>query len=194
MAFLIFYVGIGALLTLEEAGLFLLPGDISLVAGGMHAAQGGSVIFITWLVSAAGMVAGASILYHGVSRSGASRRLLPRRVVRLVRRHGVWGVAVARLVPGLRNATVFAAASARMPYRHFVYGLVPAALVWSGLLLLLGWFGGSAMLSTFGAMHHSHMLQFISLGLLMVAVLFILWRLRPRESKAVAEARSRLAG
>jgi len=180
---LLFYVGLGALLTLEEAGVFLLPGDISLVAAGLHASQGDSVVFISWLVASAGMVLGSTFLFHAVSHSDRFERAMPARVVSLVQRHHVYGVAVARLVPGLRNATVFAAAGAKLPQRVFLAGLVPAALVWSGLLLALGWFGGAAMLDVFGQLHHSRLLQLVSLFIILTVVIFVILWSRVRDAR-----------
>jgi len=186
---LLFYLGLGALLTLEEAGVFLLPGDVSLVAAGLGAARGGSVLLLSWMVASLAMVTGASILFVAIKRHRASGRVMPRRVIRLIRRHGMWGVGAARLVPGLRNATVFAAASARMPYPRFLAGLVPAALLWSGTLLLLGYFGGATMLSTIGLIHGSPLLQAASAGLLVAAVVFVIWRLRAeRRPQPVRDA------
>lgn len=181
MGALLFYLGLGALLTLEEAGVFFLPGDISLVAAGLHGAQGGSVVLISWLVASLGMVVGSSVLFHGVWQSRSVGRVVPVRVVALIHRHQVKGVALARLVPGLRNATVFAAAGARLPYRTFLLGLVPAALVWSGLLLALGWFGGAAMVATFGQLHHSPFLKLLSFGLLLAAAVYLWVRLRSSD-------------
>ncbi|HEX6507619.1 MAG TPA: hypothetical protein VF221_08315, partial [Chloroflexota bacterium] len=97
-------------------------------------------------------------------------------------------------VPGLRNATVFAAASARLPYRTFLLGLVPAAMLWSGLLLALGWFGGQAMLAAFSQLHQSPLLKIVSLGLLLAVVGFLwlrLWRADERESIEAHPARIR---
>jgi membrane protein DedA with SNARE-associated domain len=190
MVALLFYIGLGALLTLEEAGVFFLPGDISLVAAGLHSAQGGSIVFISWIAGSAGMIIGSSILFHGVSQSDSVGRVVPVRVVSLIHRHQVKGVAVARLVPGLRNATVFAAAGARLPYRTFLFGLVPAALVWSGLLLALGWFGGAAMLATFGQLHHSPFLKLLSFGLLLAAAIYLWIRLRKADDSEVERAPS----
>jgi membrane protein DedA with SNARE-associated domain len=185
MAALLFYVGLGALLTLEEAGVFFLPGDISLVAAGLHSAQGGSIIFISWVAGSAGMIIGSSILFHGVSQSRSVGRAVPVRVVALIHRHQAKGVAVARLVPGLRNATVFAAAGARLPYRTFLYGLVPAALLWSGFLLALGWFGGAAMLVMFKQLHHSPFLKVLSFGLLLAAAVYLWMRLRKSDDAEI---------
>jgi membrane protein DedA with SNARE-associated domain len=188
MAALLFYIGLGALLTLEEAGVFFLPGDISLVAAGLHGAQGGSIVFISWIAGSVGMVVGSSILFHGVSQANSVSRVVPVRVVALIHRHQVKGVAIARLVPGLRNATVFAAAGARLPYRTFLLGLVPAALVWSGLLLALGWFGGAAMLATFGQLHHSPFLKLLSFGSLLAVVVYLWIRLKRANDSAEVPA------
>lgn len=178
MPLLLFYLGLGLLLTLEEAGLFLLPGDISLVAAGIRASGRLDILIVSWLIASAGMVTGASILFYGVTRSRTFKRIVPQRMRILVRYHGPWGVALARLVPGLRNATVFAAAGSRLSYGPFVAGLVPAALIWSGALLLLGWFGGAAMLLAFGRLHDSMPLKLLSFSLLFAAVSFIAFRLR----------------
>ncbi len=189
MVALLFYVGLAALLTLEEAGVFLLPGDISLVAAGLHAAPHRSHLLISWIAGSTGMILGASVLYHGVGQAGALKRILPHRVRRMIRRYGVWGVFVARLVPGLRNATVFAASSARMRYTRFLMGLVPAAFIWCGALLLLGWFGGSAMLTGFSSLHHSRVLQIVSLATILAVVVFVFYRLRTNSE---AQSQSKL--
>jgi membrane protein DedA with SNARE-associated domain len=178
MTALLFYAGLFALLTLEEAGVFLLPGDISLVAAGINSAQGGSVLVISWLCASAGMILGASILFHAVGVSETLERAIPTRVVNLVTRHHVWGIFFARLVPGLRNATVFAASGSNLPYRTFLWGLIPAAFIWSGALLLAGFFGGNAVLALFGHLHHSKTLKIVSLSLLFLVALGIFIRLR----------------
>jgi membrane protein DedA with SNARE-associated domain len=180
VAALLFYLGLGALLTAEEAGVFLLPGDITLVAIGVQSSAGGGWLFavIAWVVASCAMIAGASALFHGVNQSAKTSKLLPRRVRVLVRRHHVWGVAAARMVPGLRNATVFAAASAGLRYRTLMGGLIPAAFAWSGLLLVIGWFGGSAIIDVLGRLEGQPAVKWSSLALAFVAVAFALYRIR----------------
>jgi membrane protein DedA with SNARE-associated domain len=178
---LLFGLGLGTLLTLEEAGLFLLPGDISLVAAGLHASPSRFFLLICWLAGSVGMIVGASVLYHGAVRSRRLNRVLPRRVRLLIRLHGVWGVALARMIPGLRNATVVAAAGGRLSYPRFLRGLVPASFLWSGILLLLGWFGGTAMLAAFGSLHDSPILKMVSLVLIAAALGFAAFRLLARR-------------
>ncbi len=193
MVALAFYLGLAGLLTLEEAGVFLLPGDISLVAAGLHASPDRPFLLIAWIAGSTGMIAGASVLFHGVGQADALKRILPMRFRRLIRRHGIWGVFAARLVPGLRNATVFAASSARLRYSRFLIALVPAAFIWCGALLLLGWFGGAAMLAAFSSLHHSRILNVASLAVILAIVLFTFLRLRSRAEEQSKSRARRLA-
>lgn len=174
---LLFYFGLGLLLTAEEAGVFLLPGDISIVGAGVYAAQGGDFIFYSWAVAAGGMIGGACIMFFWVSRHEGSVRAMPRQVRGFILTHGSWGIAGARLVPGLRNATVFAAAAACLSWRRFLIGLVPAAIIWSGLLLWIGYFGGDAILSVFHQLEGRVIVRLISFGLVIAAASFWLARL-----------------
>jgi membrane protein DedA with SNARE-associated domain len=176
--YVLFYLGLGALLTAEEAGVFLLPGDSSRVAAGVYAAQGGPLVYVSWLVASLGMVAGSAALFFTVRRSRASARVLPDRVRDLIQKHGALGVGVARLVPGFRNMTVFAAAAASLAPQRFMLGLVPAALLWSGFLMLVGWFGGNAILSLLGALDGQPAIKVVSIALVLCGALF--WALRMR--------------
>ena len=180
MAALLFYLGLGALLTAEEAGVFLLPGDITLVAVGVQSGTYGSWFFalIAWFVASCAMIVGASALYHGVKQSEHTSKVLPRRVRALVRRHHVWGVAAARMVPGLRNATVFAAAAAGLRYRTFMTGLIPATFAWSGTLLLIGWYGGDAIMTILGRLAGQPVVKWGSIALILCAIAFALYRIR----------------
>lgn len=178
MTALLFYLGLAGLLTLEEAGVFLLPGDISLVGAGVYAARGGPSIVFSWVAAAVGMVVGSAILFHGVRRSRYSGHVLPERVSELIRRYGALGVGLARLVPGLRNATVFGAAAAKLPSSAFFSGLVPAAAVWSGTLLLLGWFGGTTITALMSTVTETPALKVLSIGLFVAGTLCIALRVR----------------
>ncbi len=183
-AHVLFYLGLAALLTCEEAGVFLLPGDISIVAAGVYAAQGGPFILYSWVLAALGMVAGACILFFSVRRSHRSANALPDRVRGLIQRHGPWGIAFARLVPGLRNATVFAAAAASLSTERFLIGLVPAAVLWSGVLLWIGWFGGAGILEAIGDLNGQPVVRIVSIALVVGAAVFWLIRLRGMPGKS----------
>lgn len=177
-AYFLFYLGLGLLLTAEEAGVFLLPGDISMVAAGVYGAQGGPLIYISWLVASLGMVAGSAALFVTVRRSRSSARALPDRVRDLIQKHGALGVGVARLVPGFRNMTVFASAAANLAPDRFLLGLVPAAVLWSGFLMLVGWFGGNTILSMLARLDGHPALKVVSVALVLSAGLF--WAIRLR--------------
>jgi membrane protein DedA with SNARE-associated domain len=164
-------VGLGALLTVEEAGIFLLPGDISIVAAGVYASQGQSFILVSWAVAAAGMIAGSWVLFSMLRRSSASQRAMPERARSLIQRHGAVGVGLARLVPGFRNATVVAAAAAGLSPRTFLLGLVPAAALWAAILLAVGWFGGNAILGLLGRVDGHPAVKFLSIGIVLAAAL-----------------------
>jgi membrane-associated protein len=173
---LLFYLGLGALLTAEEAGVFLLPGDISIIAAGVYASQGRAYAVASWAVATAGMIAGSWVLFSAVRRSEASQRAMPERVRALIHRYGAVGVGLARLIPGFRNATVFAAAAASLPPRRFLLGLIPAAALWAAVLLAVGWFGGSAILAIVGRIDGHPIVKFLSVGIVLAAGL--LWALR----------------
>ena len=171
-----FYLGLAGILTFEEAGVFFLPGDIALIAAGVYASQGGPLIFISWMVASLGMVLGSCVLFFTVRRSATSGRVLPVRVRDLIHRHGPLGVGVARMIPGLRNATVFAAAAANLaPYR-FLFGLIPAAVAWSAILLAVGWFGGDTFLGMYGEVHDKAWIKALSIGLMLCGALFVAYR------------------
>mgnify|MGYP001247401188 CR=1 FL=1 len=184
----LFYLGLGTLLTAEEAGVFLLPGDISTVAAGVYAAQGGPFILFSWALAALGMVAGACVLFFSVRRHRRSVEVLPDRVRILIQRHGAGGIAIARLVPGLRNATVFAAAAAGLSTERFLLGLIPAAVVWTGLLLWFGWFGGAGILELLGDMNGQPVVKIVSISLVLAAAVFWLIRLRGLQQSKPADA------
>jgi membrane protein DedA with SNARE-associated domain len=190
----LFGLGLALILIFEEAGLFFLPGDISLMAAGVHAREVGSLWFLplACVVATCAMSIGATVLFHGVQQSGRLGRVMPERARVLIQRHGAAGVFGARVLPGLRNATVFAAASSHLGYRTFLIGLVPAAALWSAILLFLGWIGGFAMLTAFHAIGEHPLLKlaslaFIACGLLFIAMRFWLTRHEPPRTRPVTE-------
>jgi membrane protein DedA with SNARE-associated domain len=189
----LFCLGLALILVFEEAGLFFLPGDISLVAAGVHGREAASFWFLplACVVATFAMSAGATILFHGVQQSGRLGRVMPERARILIQHHGAAGIFGARILPGMRNATVFAAASSRLTYRTFLTGLVPAAALWSAILLLLGWAGGGAMLAAFHAISEHPLLKLASFVLLACGLLFIavrFWITTAAESSGQSRA------
>jgi membrane-associated protein len=109
------------------------------------------------LVGALVAVGGANllgtVLLHAAARTGGNRLL-----ARLRRRqtgtggyalerwrarlggHDAVAVFVGRIVPMVRIYVTVAAGLMRMPWRDFLLGAAPAALVWSGTPLVLGYY------------------------------------------------------
>ena len=184
---IIFVLGLAGVMGLEEAGLFFLPGDIALAAAGLRAHPDAWSLLLCWIAGSVAMIAGACLLFKGVSWTHVTSRFFPQRVARFVRTRGILGVTLARLVPGLRNATVFAAASSEMRFRDFFLGLVPSAFAWCALMLLLGWFGGAAMLALLEMLQRSTALQAVTATLVAVAGAFFVvrfWLTRARSRSA----------
>lgn len=134
--------GLCFVLFLEEAGVPLpfLPGDALLVGGGILVASGRTSALGFVASATASMVAGA-VVAHAWARA-VGRPVVDRVATRFgVKRHldsatarlrsaGAVGVAVCRLIPGLRVYTNIAAGAADIPRRTFVLGAIPSVLAW----------------------------------------------------------------
>lgn len=190
---ILFCLGLATILAFEEAGAFMLPGDISIIAAGVHARAEGSPLLLLplWAAASLAMGVGATFLYRTVRATNRFDRVLPARARDMIQRHGIWGIAVARLLPGLRNATVFAAASSNLPYRDFLKGLIPASIIWSGTLLLLGWFGGATMLAAYSSLHQAHVLRIGSVALILGMLGYVSWRLLMHRAQETPGASAR---
>lgn|SRR5487761_1165119 len=138
------------LLFAEEAGVPLpfAPGEVTLIAAGLLVASGGLNPFVFVPLAIAGCVAGAMLGYswarlvgeHGLT--ALSRRLHQERnlerVAQRMRSAGWTGIAISRLIPGLRIYTTLVAGAVRMSRRAFLAGLVPATVAWVIVFTVLG--------------------------------------------------------
>ncbi|MDQ2961464.1 MAG: DedA family protein, partial [Candidatus Dormibacteraeota bacterium] len=140
---------VGLLFT-EEAGVPLpfAPGEVTLIAAGLLIASGGLNPFVFVPLAIAGCVAGAVVGYvwaRAVGERGLSslaRRLHQdgnlERVSKRMRSAGWVGIAVSRLIPGLRIYTTLVAGAVRMPRRTFLAGMIPATVLWVVVFTALG--------------------------------------------------------
>jgi membrane-associated protein len=138
------------LLFAEESGVPLpfAPGEIVLLAAGLLIAAGGldpyvfiplamfacvvgSIVGYSWarLVGERGLIALAQRLHQQRNLERVSKR---------VRSAGWTGVALSRLIPGLRIYTTLVAGAVRVPWRTFIAAMVPSTVVWVGLFVTLG--------------------------------------------------------
>jgi len=138
------------LLFTEEAGIPLpfAPGELTLLAAGLLIATGGLDPFAFIPLAVAACVAGAMIGFgwsralgeHGL-RSLAQRLHQGRtleRASRRLRHAGSRGIAVSRLIPGLRIITTLVAGALGVERRVYAPGLVASTVIWVLTYTLLG--------------------------------------------------------
>ena len=141
---------LGGLLFTEEAGVPLpfAPGELTLLAAGLLIAAGGldPVAFIP--VALVACVAGSLVGYtwaravggHGLQ--ALARRIHQQhaldRVSERVQSAGWGGIAVSRLIPGLRIYTTLVAGALRVRRSTFLLGMVPATIAWMAVYVALG--------------------------------------------------------
>jgi membrane protein DedA with SNARE-associated domain len=187
----------------EEAGvpLPMLPGDLVMLVLGIRARQGRVPLWLALVVLEAATVAGAALLYalcrrfgRGfVARYGRYLHLTPARLARAERwieRHGFMAVAVARLVPGLRIASVVACGVLGVPPRVFLPGLAVGGFLYLLLYTLLGYYAGPAALALVERVHLPAQLAGSLLGLAGL----LLWLARARRALGRPVAAGAAAG
>lgn len=149
-----------ALLAIEEAGVPLpVPGDVGVVYLGYLVGQGRLSVWVVVPLLLCAVLVGASTLYLISRRWGSQvmgrvlRRVPQERMEqaeRLMTRYGVFAIAGARLVPGLRIACSLVAGSIRIRYLIFVGGVALCSMGWMSVLLVIGarlsaWTNGPTM-------------------------------------------------
>lgn len=132
----------------------LVPGETSVVTGGILASNGEHSIVLVFLAGMAGAVAGDNFSYFLGQRLGpraqerlfkgerAERRLEWAR--RQLKARGAWIIVASRFIPGGRTATTFSTGALRYPWRRFMAADLLGAALWAGFSAGLGWFGGNA--------------------------------------------------
>jgi len=141
---------IWTLLFAEEAGVPVpfAPGDVLLLAGGLLIAGGLVPAWVFLPLALVATVGGALVGYSwsrvvGAERLGAAARRLGvsrslDRVSDRLRAASSVGIAVCRLLPGLRVYTTLVAGATGVGRGTFVLGMVPAACAWVLAFTLLG--------------------------------------------------------
>ncbi len=151
------YVLVG-LLVAGDALIPLFPGESSVVAAGVLAADGELIVWLVLLAAFAGAFVGDLVAY-GLGR-WAGTRLVRRyasegkRAERvrwaqgLLERRGVALIVAAQFVPGGRNVVMFSAGTLRFPLRRFIAAEALGAALWATFQTAIGYFGGRLFDST----------------------------------------------
>jgi membrane-associated protein len=134
-------------------GMFpVIPSETSIIAGGAIAASGHLSLVLVVLVTWFGVMTG-DLITHELTRRGRSsqlsrwsRRRKPRQALDwaagLLQRRGALVVFGGRFVPLGRTATSLVTGFTVMPRRRYLPPLAAGALLWSGYIVSLGYFGG----------------------------------------------------
>jgi membrane-associated protein len=193
-------LAVSGLLFVEECGLPLpfAPGDLVLMLGGIAIATHGVNPVLLVVASGLASIAGALVAREILKRAGAPALMKVAgrfhvagaidRAGRLLRRSGWLGVLAGRLIPGLRIHTSQVAGVIAMPRRTFVAGLIPAVVIYVGLVTGLGVLVGPAAIA---AVEHVQGLLVIGV-LISVAVLPVALaqaRIRSNEVRLLGGAR-----
>lgn len=147
------YLAIFAIVTVD-AFFPVVPGETSVVTGGIVAANDELHVLLVFAAGMAGALAGDSVSYGLGDRLGApaQERLFKgekaRDRIRWARNQlqcrGPAIIVAARFVPGGRTAATFSAGALEYRWRYFLAAAVVAAALWSAFSTSLGWFGGNA--------------------------------------------------
>jgi membrane-associated protein len=173
---------VALLLPAGETALLLglvIPGELVVVVAGILAASGGVPLAAVMAAAVVGAIAGDSIgfVVGRRLRTTISRRFSAKqwnRAQEWLRRRGMPAIFLARFTPFLRSVMPPVAGAARIKYRVFLLGSVPAGILWGAGSVLLGYY----------AARHSvvllHWAATIALGLL-VAFLVVTWVSRKKR-------------
>lgn len=178
------YAAIGFLMLLENV-FPPIPSELVLPFAGYVAATGKLSPIGVWLAATAGSLLGALPWYwagrrlgHGGLRKFASRhgRLLtvcPADIDHaqdFFRRHGASSVGFGRLVPGVRSVISMPAGVGQMPLARFLLWSAVGTVVWSGVLLTLGYVLQSRYEEVKGAV------EWVTRGAVAIMVAVYVWR------------------
>jgi membrane-associated protein len=168
----------------------VVPGEAGMVFIGAAAGRADAPLPLLVTAGAIGAVAGDSTGYFIGRRWGTSvlyrwqwlrRRIEPsveRSRAYFTRRGGV-AVFAARWVGALRAVMPVVAGISEMPYRRFVAWVAPAAILWTALVITVGFYFGDDIADVIDRIG-------LTVSIVVVAVLLVLLALRRRRAHARA--------
>jgi membrane protein DedA with SNARE-associated domain len=190
------YIGIFLLIMLEN--IFPpIPSEVILTFGGAMTAKTDMTVMGVILISTAGSVAGAVILY-GLGKMLDVKRLekiVDRygRVLRLTRKdiykadswfdkYGIWTVLFCRLIPLIRSLISIPAGMSNMKFGLFLLFTTLGTLIWNTILVTVGAAVGDNWESIVGVMDVYSNIVYVLIVLVGLAVIW--WYLQFRKKRA----------
>ncbi len=179
------YPGIIVLMFLESS-FFPFPSEVVIPPAAYLAQQGRMNLGAVIICGIVGSILGALCNYWLALKLGRPALLsfgryfclTPEKYIRseaFLRRHGVFGTFIGRLLPIIRQYISFPAGLARMPLPPFILATGLGAGIWVAILAAIGWLvGDNRELIT----RYSHRTFFILLPLLLLALLLYIRKQR----------------
>ena len=173
------------LLTLLETVFPPIPSELVMPLAGYIASRGGMSLWGAVLAGTLGALLGALFLYWVGRKLGEDRLMdfadrhgrwltLSRhdieRASQWFGRHGGWAVFVCRLIPGLRSLISVPAGIHGMPLLPFVAVTALGSLVWTAVLVYLGYVLGANFEQV------GEWVDPVSKGVLLVIAIWYVWR------------------
>jgi membrane protein DedA with SNARE-associated domain len=179
-----------------------LPEDIPLLVGGYFVGQGKMSLPVLAVLAWTGIIGGDCVLYYLARRYGMGVTRLPligrhvteKRILwaeQKFERHGVWVVAICRMIAGVRGAMVIAAGAIRFNFIKFVIADGIAAIISGGLFVWLGYLAGKHMGSVADVRqrikHYEHYVIIGGVLVALVLVIYFIWRHRRHKAERAEE-------
>jgi membrane protein DedA with SNARE-associated domain len=141
------------------------PGETVVIFGGLVASRGALSVTLVWIVSVAGTIIGSNVSYWLGRRAGLPsvrafvERLAATRTGRFFRvdaeslddvqqhfdDHGSKTVLISRFAVGVKNFVPAVAGAVRMPVFWYELYMVLGAMLYTSLMVAIGWFLGGNM-------------------------------------------------
>jgi membrane protein DedA with SNARE-associated domain len=179
LAYLIVFLVVGG----ESSGV-PLPGETSLVAGGILASKGNLSIYLVIVAAAAGAIVGDNVGYvigrRGgrwlLDRGGPRRQRLLERGEQFFEKHGAKAVFFGRWFAGLRITAAWLAGIHKMAWRRFAFWNAAGGISWAVSVGVAAYFFGHAAASAFRTV------GFVGAGVVVAAAagLIVWYRIRTR--------------
>jgi len=173
------YIGIFFLMLLESS-FIPFPSEIVLIPAGYLASQGEMSLWLIMLFAMVGSMAGAIINYYLAKSLG--RRFLIKfghyvfikpstldKMDNYFLKHGHISTFIGRLLPGVRQLISIPAGIAKMGMKLFLTYTALGAVIWSSILVALGYFIGENKELLAQYLHQ------ITVGVVVSVIVLVLW-------------------
>ncbi len=159
--------------------IMIIEGPIIAIIGAFLASLGFFNVFIVFLLSLLGDIIGDLILY-AIGYHGGARALkraeqvlkvkpaIVEKIEKLFAKHGRKTIFAVKSTTGLCWITFIAAGAVKMDLKKFLFGSLTGGLVWSSLLVVIGYFFGYAFLKI------NDYIRFAGIIIFALAVIFYL--------------------